>query len=76
MTHKFWHDNENFIAGFLRPVDLRDEIDKLNAEDSVIRYGEAFNVIVNIIMSVYFLNFFIVFITVARDDAVVSMIHA
>ena len=75
MTHKFWHHNENFIAGFLRPVDLRDEIDKLNVEDSVIHYGEAFNVIVNIIMSVYFLNFFIVFITVARDDAVVSIRH-
>ena len=56
--------------GFLRPVDMRREIDKLG--EDLQTYAKLFHLTLNLIMVYYCMNFFIAFLNEAHLRAQVS----
>ena len=54
---------------YLRPVDLRNEMDKMNSDLQL--YGKFFNLILNLMMVFFCMNFFISFINDAHAIALV-----
>ena len=57
--------------GFLRPVDMRVEIEKLGSD--LIVYGQLFHLTLNLMMVYYCMNFFIAFLNEAHNRALVSL---
>ena len=56
--------------GYLRPVDMRQEIDKMNGNLQV--YGKLFHLLLNLMMVYFCMNLFISFINEAHAVALVS----
>ena len=57
--------------GYLRPIDLREEVDNFG-DVQLEEYGKLFNLTINLTMAFFFLNIFIVIIIEARGAATVS----
>ena len=55
--------------GFLRPVDMRVEIEKLGSDLMI--YGQLFHLTLNLMMVYYCMNFFIAFLNEAHNKALV-----